>query len=171
MISLSLININYYIDKTDNTSIDWASLIAICISILTIFISVRSIYLAKQEEIRYKKFEDLCLNPVQDELKRIYEFLIYSQTKEIQNCLNQINEDQRSFSLQLARIRRVFKNINVNHLHDLYLDFSDVCFNQPPETQIKSVIENFQLLRVDILDHLYNNALTRKNWFGKSKAY
>lgn len=171
MISLSIFEYNYYLNDSENDSFDWVSLFALFISILTAIISVRTIYISKQEEIRYKRFEDLCLTPVQDEMTRIFEFLVTVQNETVQSHLVQINEDQRSFSLILSRIQRVFKNIDVDQMHNLYLDFSDICFNLPPEAQVSNIIEKFQVLRVDIIDHLYNNALTRKNFFGKSKNY
>lgn len=148
---------NYLSGASESTDI--FPILSLGISVLAIYFSFRAIIISKKAEINHKKFDDLCLNPVKSELDRVLSHLTNHKTSLVKHQVQYISQSSRDFSMLLVRIREIYSGINVSEIQDQYNDFSDKCLNSPPQTLTESLLDEFQQLRVTILNHLYIKAL------------
>jgi hypothetical protein len=157
--SFAIFEENYYYGSEASSIFEPVPLIAILISALSVYFSFKAIKISKKTEIVHKKFQDLCLDPVKMELDRMRENLISIKSTPISNQINSINTKSRDFSMLLIRIRSIYPNIDVSEMQNEYQDFADLCLNQPSGALTESIIDEFQILRVSILNKVYDQAM------------
>lgn len=152
---------NYFAGRDSET--DFISVVALFISLLSIYFTYRAIIISKKTEIHHKKFEDLCLDPVRSELDRILRHLIENKTKLISTQLEFISKSSREFAMLLIRIRKIYSEIDVSNLQDVFNEFSDDCLNKSDISITESILDDFQILRITILNEVYRKALINLN--------
>jgi hypothetical protein len=154
---LSIFNFNYYYGDSPN-EVSLLSILAFLVSIVSIFFSIKLVYISKKIELRHRKFEDLCLNPVKDGLKEIIQEIENNGSSLLSNQVNKIKIHQREFTILLTRLRRVYKDIDASLIQDRYLDFIDFCTSQPESTYSSFIINKFKTLELEIINDIYKFA-------------
>ena len=159
--SWSFFETNNYLGTGAEESISWIPIIALIISLGSIFFTFIGIIISKKTEIKHQKFQDLCLIPVKTELSRVQGKLEENRNNLLITSLVDINSGSRDIARLLVAIRVIYPNINVDELHDFYVDFSDLCQGMETGTLTVDALDEFQILRVRILNEIYAYATSQ----------
>lgn len=154
---LSIFDINYYSGESTNDW-DFISITAVLVSLFGIYFSYKIIFTSKKIELRHKKFEDLCLNPLKAELKQVEDEMENSPNRLMSDFIPVFNTHQREFTILLTRIRQIYPDINASDIQDKYLDFIDYCSLLSDGTVVKSGLNRYRTLSFEILNDIYQFA-------------
>lgn len=145
----------YFYDS--KPSFPWLTLLAVLVSIASIFCSLYFVYLVKRMEIINGKFQKFCILPLDKTFESIENKFDTNQVvdstikKEITNLIIEVQT-------YVSCLQKIYPNINIHTIIELTEEFSDNVFN----SELVPVIElrgDYLLMKLNIYDELYKYAL------------
>jgi hypothetical protein len=128
------------------------------LTFVTIIITLLSVVLSKRVEIRFTKFENLCLNIVNEKFDYFFNYINRFETEVIRLHLTTITELNTDFNLLLVELRAIYPKIDIDFLQNLSHEFTDKAYaNQSLRMGI--LVSDFLVMKIKMLDKLYDYAL------------
>ena len=146
---------------TNPSSFNWVGLLAIVISIISIFCSFHFVFLGKRIEVINSKFQKFCIQNLDLILLPLEEKFNNNllTISEIRNSITSCSSDIQLFSLSL---QSVYPNIDLDNIISYTETFTDKIYNTEPNTLAYESKLDFLVFKVGIYSKLYDFALEKE---------
>jgi hypothetical protein len=160
-------NCHQIINNQGLSGSDYIAIIAIIVSLTSLFFSIYLIWLTKKMEILYQEYESLCIKNVESILSGLDNLF---KEKELENVVayrNQITNSMLELQGFLVILRNsIYNKIDVQHFVEIIEDFTNKVYG----TNDASLLEfkgDYYSTKLKIYNDLYNYALEQELHFMK----
>lgn len=153
---------NYFNNPSHASFLDF---LAILISVISIFFTFRSIYFSKKIDLKFNRYEALCISNVNFIFNEIENLFTYNSNGNIEIHRNEILNNLIELNQFMLTLAKIYPNINKEFITSITDDFSDEIFSRGGTlTEFKSSYLNTKVL---ILEKLYDYAIKKEIKFWK----
>lgn len=139
---------------------DILSVIAILISLAGVVFTYYSIFTAKQVDVKYLKFEKLCLQNIEKIFQSIDDIFLI-QTTTVGSVLFIITDTITELNLFLSQIKDVYSNLNLQEISDMLDDFSDKAYQTDPSFLVSTLKGDYYAAKTKLYHYLYDFAIKK----------
>jgi hypothetical protein len=140
------------------SSSDIIAFSAAVISLFSLFFTYYSVYLSKELEIKYKKFESLGIETIQKLLSSIDKVFEENPDDLVITQLQAITENLVDIELFLIQFTNIYSKLEITKISNLKDLFSDELYNNN-QVEIKRMKVNYLVFRTKLLTDLYDFAI------------
>jgi hypothetical protein len=160
-------NCHPLINNSGFSGSDYIAIIAIVVSLASLFFSIYLIWLTKKMEILYQEYESLCIKNVENILSGLDKIF---QNKELENVAayrNQITNSMVELQGFLVILRNtIYNKIDVQHFIGVIEDFTNKVYGSNEATLLKFKGDYYST-KIIIYNDLYQYALEQELHFLK----
>lgn len=142
----------------DDSKTDWIAIIACIASAISLIISFVTVIQRKRTEIRYAKFEKLCLNIIDDKFNEIKKFLTETGKDSLTLHLDKITMFYVDLVIITITLQKIYPRIDIDHIQNECNVFTDFLYTDPSK-QIFEINQQYLESKLKILNKLYDYAL------------
>lgn len=147
---------------------DTLSIIALVISILSLFLGLVSIYLTKRIEIVYEKFNKLCLSNVERILSNLDRIFEERSEEQMEHFRQPVTDTLVELQLFLVELKGIYPRIDLNSVDTISSKFSDTIYLDIGKLKVSNFKSNYFSAKLSILNKLYEFAIRKEliSWLG-----
>ncbi len=153
----------YFIQGNNNDSFIQRSLpiIALSVSLIAVFFSVRIVYITKKLEIKLRQYDDLCLNPIQSNFASIDRIFSQSENDLVKSHLRLIQSTILDFQLYVSELSKIYRKIDTPELIKITEVFSDILYmNEKNKLSIHKT--DYYQFKLSLYNKLYKYIITKE---------
>lgn len=160
-------NCHQIIDNSGFSGSDYIAIIAIIISLASLFFSIYLIWLTKKMEILYQEYESLCIKNVDNILSGLDKLFKDRELENVVAYRNQITNSMVELQGFLVILRNtIYNKINVKHFIKIIEDFTNKVYGTNDATLLEFKGDYYST-KLKIYNDLYQYALEQELHFMK----